>query len=85
VICRQRPSTAKGFVFITLEDETGMANVIIKPAKFEEYRQTILAESFLAITGKLQSEQGVINVIADRVEALPCLPGSPKMPSRNFH
>ncbi len=85
VICRQRPSTAKGFVFITLEDETGMANVIIKPAKFEEYRQTILAESFLAVTGKLQSEQGVINVIADRVEALPSLPGSPKMPSRNFH
>jgi error-prone DNA polymerase len=68
-----------------LEDETGMANVIIKPAKFEEYRQTILAESFLAITGKLQSEQGVINVIADRVEALPSLPGSPKIPSRNFH
>jgi error-prone DNA polymerase len=85
VICRQRPSTAKGFVFLTLEDETGMANVIIKPAKFEEYREAILAESFLSITGKLQSEQGVINVLADRVEALPSLPGSPRIPASNFH
>ncbi len=84
VICRQRPQTAKGFVFVTLEDETGMANIIIKPAKFEEYRRTILGESFLSITGKLQSEQGVINILAEKVEALPRLPGDPKIPARNF-
>ncbi|CAN5710298.1 error-prone DNA polymerase [soil metagenome] len=85
VICRQRPETAKGFVFLTLEDETGMANVIVKPRVFEEYRQTLLGNSYLSVTGKLQSEQGVINIIAEHIESLPLLPGDPHIPARNFH
>ncbi len=85
VICRQRPETAKGFVFLTLEDETGMANVIIKPRVFEEYRRTLLGNSYLSVTGKLQSEQGVINIIAEHIESLPLLPGDPHIPARNFH
>ncbi len=85
VICRQRPETAKGFVFLTLEDETGMANVIVKPRVFEEYRRTLLGNSYLSITGKLQSEQGVINIIAEHIESLPVLPGDPHIPARNFH
>lgn len=85
VICRQRPSTAKGFVFLTLEDETGTANVIVRPNTFEEYRQIILNHGFLAITGKLQSEDGVINLIARSINHLPKLPGNPQIPSHNFH
>jgi error-prone DNA polymerase len=84
VITRQRPETAKGFVFITIEDETAMANIIVRPAKFEEYKDRFLGHSFLAITGKLQSENGVINVIAEHVDLLPPLPGNPQLPARNF-
>ncbi len=85
VICRQRPETAKGFVFLTLEDETGMANVIVKPRIFDEYRRILLGNSYLSVTGKLQSEQGVINIIAEHIESLPLLPGDPHIPTRNFH
>ncbi len=85
VICRQRPETAKGFVFLTLEDETGMANVIIKPRVLDENRRVLLGNSYLSVTGKLQSEQGVINIIAEHVESLPLLPGDPHIPARNFH
>ena len=84
VITRQRPETAKGFVFITMEDETGMANIIVRPPKFEEFRDKLLKYSFLSITGKLQSENGVINVLAEFVDILPPLPGNPQLPARNF-
>ena len=55
VICRQRPGTAKGFVFISLEDETGVSNAIIPPPLFEAQRLLITGESFLLIEGKLQN------------------------------
>ncbi len=84
VICRQRPGTAKGFVFITLEDETGMANVVIRPFIFDKYRKVLLNYSFIAITGKLQLHEGVANVIADHIEQLPTLNGNPLIPSRDF-
>jgi error-prone DNA polymerase len=84
VITRQRPETAKGFVFITMEDETGMANIIVKPPKFEEYKDKLLNYSFLAVTGKLQSENGVINILVEIVDLLPPLPGNPQLPARNF-
>jgi error-prone DNA polymerase len=71
VICRQRPGTAKGVVFITLEDETGMSNVVVWPNMFEKYRQTILTSSFLAIRGRLQVQEGVANIIANHIEKLP--------------
>ena len=71
VICRQRPGTAKGFVFITLEDETGMSNAIVTPKLFEELRLVITQESFLMIEGKLQNSENVILIRAQKIERLP--------------
>jgi len=87
VICRQRPHTAKGFVFITLEDETGTANVIIRPQVFEEFSDVILTQNFLALTGRLQLEEGVVNLIANSAHVLPQLAISEEIPvvSRDFH
>ena len=70
VICRQRPGTAKGFVFISLEDETGISNVIITPDIFEQNRVTILAGRFLLVEGCLQYVDNVISVKTARIEAL---------------
>jgi len=70
-ICRQRPGTAKGFVFLSLEDETGIINVIVTPNMFERYRLIITQESFLLVEGILQSRQGVIHVRAQNIERLP--------------
>ncbi len=70
VITRQRPGTAKGFVFLTLEDETGIANVIIRPDLFVRERSKILQEPFLLIDGVLQNEQGVTSVKAERLHRL---------------
>jgi error-prone DNA polymerase len=70
VICRQRPGTANGFVFISLEDETGVANAIVEPPIFERDRLTIVHEPFLVIEGRAQNVSGVIHVRAERVEAL---------------
>lgn len=85
IICRQRPETAKGFVFLTLEDETGMANVIIKPKLFEVYRELVNTGSLIAVYGLLQLDQGVCNVIARHFETLPELLDGVYLPSRNFH
>jgi error-prone DNA polymerase len=67
VICRQRPGTAKGFVFISLEDETGVANAIVVPSLFERCRLLITSESFLVIEGPLQNCDNVIHVKARRI------------------
>ncbi|HNB24539.1 MAG TPA: error-prone DNA polymerase, partial [Candidatus Melainabacteria bacterium] len=85
VICRQRPETAKGFVFITLEDETGVANIIVNPKVFNEFRHLIMRTSFMAVKGKLQLEEGVANILAEKFEKLPVLPGNPILPTRDFH
>jgi error-prone DNA polymerase len=70
VICRQRPGTAKGFVFISLEDETGIVNVIVEPGFFERHRLLITQEPFLLIKGRLQNVDQVIHVRAARAEPL---------------
>jgi len=70
VICRQRPGTAKGFVFLSLEDETGIANVILTPDFFERERIAATRSRFLIIEGKLQIQDGVINVKAQRIAPL---------------
>ena len=71
VICRQRPGTAKGFVFVSLEDETGISNAIVTPPMFEANRLVITEEPFLLIEGRLQHIDGVIHVKAQRIERLP--------------
>ncbi len=70
VIARQRPGTAKGFVFLSLEDETGVANAIINPQLFQKNRLLITSEQFLMIEGILQNQDNVISVKAARVGAL---------------
>jgi len=70
VLVRQRPGTAKGVIFMTLEDETGVANVIVWPKAFERLRPIVLGARFVAVTGKLQNEQGVIHIVAERMEDL---------------
>jgi len=70
VIVRQRPGTAKGFVFISLEDETGVANAIIRPDLFHQNRLLLASERFLAIEGILQNQDNVISVKAERVQPL---------------
>jgi error-prone DNA polymerase len=67
VIARQRPGTAKGFVFLSLEDETGISNAIISPDVLEQNRLLILAEKFLLLEGELQNQEGVISVRVERV------------------
>jgi error-prone DNA polymerase len=84
VITRQRPGTAKGFCFITLEDETGFANAIVRPRLFEECRLAINMEPALMITGRLQNEQGVIHVMAEEITGMPDL-GLPAQASHDYH
>ena len=70
VIARQRPGTAKGFVFLSLEDETGIANAIVTPQLFQEEHVVLVNQQFLLIEGHLQNQDNVISVKAERVRAL---------------
>ena len=70
VIARQRPGTAKGFVFLSLEDETGISNAIVTPAVYEQYRRVVTYGKFLLIEGKLQNQENVVSVKADIVRSL---------------
>jgi len=70
VITRQRPGTAKGFVFLSLEDETGISNAIITPQLFEKYHVVIVHQQFLLVEGKLQNQDGVISVKAESIQPL---------------
>ncbi|MFN7975155.1 MAG: OB-fold nucleic acid binding domain-containing protein [Acidobacteriota bacterium] len=85
VICRQRPGTASGVTFMTLEDETGFVNVVLWRQVFERHRILAKTASFLGVNGKLQVEQGVVHVIADSLfePRLARPPARPK--SRDFH
>jgi error-prone DNA polymerase len=71
VICRQRPGTAKGFVFISLEDETGVSNAIVDPDLFERFRLVITEEAFLLIEGQVQNSEGVVLIKAREIKSLP--------------
>src|SRR5262249_15700480 len=81
-IVRQRPGTAKGFFFLTLEDETGFVNVIVTPRRFLEARATLLGANALIIEGKLQKQDGAIAVRGRHFEAWPTHTQSV---SRDFH
>ena len=70
VIARQRPGTAKGFVFLSIEDETGIANAIVTPRVFEEHHVTIVHQQFLLVEGQLQHQDNVVSVKVERVQAL---------------
>ena len=70
VICRQRPGTAKGFVFISLEDETGVSNAIVEPELFERFRLLITGEAFLLIEGEVQNSDNVVLIKAQKIRPL---------------
>jgi DNA polymerase III alpha subunit len=70
VITRQRPGTAKGFVFLTLEDETGIANIIVRPDLFARDRLVIVEEPFLIVDGVLQNQDGVTSIRAEQVQGM---------------
>jgi error-prone DNA polymerase len=70
VITRQRPGTAKGFVFLTLEDETGISNIIIRPDLFDRERMVVVRQPFLIVDGVLQHQDGVMSVRAERLEGI---------------
>ena len=82
VIVRQRPGTAKGFVFLTLEDETGLSQAIVSPQLFAEQRSTILTNSGLIVEGIVQNQEGQANVRAERLYALS---GVHEVHSHDFH
>lgn len=68
VLVRQRPGTAKGVIFVTLEDETGVCNVVIWAKVFEVFRRAVIAGRLLRVTGRLQREAGVVHVVAELIE-----------------
>jgi error-prone DNA polymerase len=83
VIARQRPGTAKGFVFLSLEDESGISNAIITPDLFDQNRFTVVGGKFLLVEGRLQNIDNVISVKASRVEILPVSEAA--VTSHDFH
>jgi error-prone DNA polymerase len=83
VIARQRPGTAKGFVFLSLEDETGIANVILTPDVFEENRIVVTRNRFLRVEGRLQFQEGVIHVKARRITPISIT--TAQIRSHDFH
>jgi len=68
VLVRQRPGTAKGVIFITLEDETGISNIIVWRKMYERFRRAVIAGRALKVTGRVQRESGVSHVIAEQIE-----------------
>jgi error-prone DNA polymerase len=83
VIARQRPGTAKGFIFLSMEDETGIANVIVTPDLYERERLTVVRSKFLLAEGVLQNQDGVIHVKATRLTAL--VDSAMELRSHDFH
>lgn len=68
VLVRQRPGTANGVIFLTLEDETGIANIIVWRAAYERFRRAVVSGRALRVTGRLQRDSGVVQIIAEIIE-----------------
>ncbi|MBV6522248.1 MAG: Error-prone DNA polymerase [Gemmatimonadaceae bacterium] len=85
VICRQRPGTAKGFVFLSIEDETGIVNVVVTPKRFERQALLISSSPLLLIRGTLQVESNVVNLRGEEFRALRADAGEHWAKGHNFH
>ena len=85
VITRQRPGTAKGFVFLTLEDETGVANIIVRPDFYDREKVTLVSAPFLIVEGVVQTEDGVTAIRAEKVSRLDGLSADAAIESHDFH
>jgi DNA polymerase III alpha subunit len=84
VLVRQRPGSAKGVIFMTLEDETGVANAIVWKKVFDEYRSVVMGARLVKIRGRLQSQSGVIHVVVDHIEDLTSALGILQREARRF-
>ncbi len=84
VICRQRPGTASGVTFMTLEDETGFVNIVLWPNVFARYATLAKTATLLGVTGTLQAEQGVVHLVADRLWQPKLSANLATAPSRDF-
>jgi error-prone DNA polymerase len=91
VLVRQRPGSAKGVLFLTLEDESGVANIVVWPKLFEQFRQIVLTAGLLRVDGRIQRQGEVIHVVAEQISDLsPALrglsgAGDITVSSRDFH
>jgi error-prone DNA polymerase len=85
VICRQQPGTAAGVVFMTLEDETGFVNLVVWQQVFAEYAHVIRTTSLLGVTGRLQVQEGIVHLIAERVWVPELSRPVADVASRDFH
>jgi error-prone DNA polymerase len=85
VICRQRPGTAKGFVFLSLEDESGILNVVVTPKRFERQALLISTSPLLLVRGTLQVESGVVNLKGESFRALRADAGESWAKGHDFH
>jgi error-prone DNA polymerase len=83
VITRQRPGTASGLIFLTMEDETGYSNVIVMPHIYEQYKQAVLQPRFIRVFGTVQNQDGIVHLKAERVEALDI--SAVQVTSHDFH
>ena len=70
VVCRQAPRTAKGHVFLTIEDEEGLLNVVLRPHIYEKYRYIVRVEPLLVVEGILQKREGITNIVAEHLASL---------------
>ncbi|MGY5809417.1 error-prone DNA polymerase [Rhizobium sp. LEGMi198b] len=84
VLVRQRPGSAKGVIFMTLEDETGVSNAIVWPKMFEKYRAIVMGARLVKVRGRLQSESGVIHVVVDYIEDMTPALGILQREARRF-
>ncbi len=73
VLVRQRPGTAKGVIFLTLEDETGTCNVVVWKSVYERFRRAVIAGRLLRVTGRVQREADVVHVVAEDIEDISAL------------
>ena len=89
VICRQRPATASGVTFLSMEDETGFVNVVVWPKIFERQAVLVKTTAFLGVTGRIESHSGVVHLVADHVwdpgRTLDGRPTPAPVTSRDFH
>ena len=83
VVVRQRPGTAKGFVFLSLEDETGIANIIVTPDTYLTFKRVVMDAPYLLVEGLLQNQDGAVSVKAERIETL--ADAGPRPSSHDFH
>lgn len=85
VICRQRPGTANGVVFMTLEDESGLVNLVVWEAVYKKHKTLVKTQPFLGVTGKLQVQSGVTHLVAEKLWVPETKLTTEETKSRNFH